>query len=125
MSVVFTPAEEAPNARMVVLYVWAIHSAAEDISDERVQSQSERARTMLVKLHANECVQGVLFKGIILRSKFSGETGDLRPAGRPGRVEVQGLCSPCDPDEWKKENGLLKLLSIYSRDCAVECFTDG
>ena len=123
MAVVFTPLQHSSSARKVCLFVWAIHGAAEDLTDERVQRQPEHARRELLRLRSTGEADGVILAGIILRSKLSGETEDLRPSGRQHDVEVLGMSVQADPRQW--DEGVLELLSYFLFGCALECYPGG
>ncbi|MBE3040823.1 MAG: DUF2357 domain-containing protein, partial [Chloroflexi bacterium] len=113
----FTPLGSPNDGLPLCLFVWAIHSAAEDPADERVQSQTMRAREALRRLTVPPSKLKAHLKGLILRSSIRGGARDLPSFGEADDVAVYGACVPADPAEWQKE-GVLAM-----RKCLHKCLS--
>lgn len=118
LAVVFSPLHRPVNGQMVCLFVWAIHSASEQPQDERVTGQPTRACRALRRLLDDEGRQGVILRGIILRSHLQGEVLDLPSASCGQEVDVYGACVPADPRAWHEKEGVFDL-----RYCLYDCLT--
>jgi len=115
LAVVFSPLDRAVGSQVVCLFVWAIHSAAEDPQDERVRKQPDRACEALRRLLDSKVRKDVTFRGIILRSRLQEGVLDLPSASCGQEVDVCGACVPADPRAWHEEEG------VFGRLLAVLC----
>jgi hypothetical protein len=123
MAVVFGPVSDSSGGQRVCLFIWAIHSAAEQSDDERVRTQPQRASEALVQLRNQQSLQGVAFRGYILRSHLRGDLSDLPPHTAASDTEVLGACVPSDPTTWHGREGIFGLrYALY--DCLTHV-TDG
>jgi len=116
----FCPVGGHKVGRDVCLFIWAIHSAAEKPTDERVKGQTHTAYQALSQLQEDARDDNIVFSGLLLRSRFDGGSADLPSAGSVGGTEVLGLSLPADPAEWRDE--LLELLRTAIGTCADTCF---
>jgi hypothetical protein len=123
MAVVFSSAERGTRGQRVCLFVWAIHSAAEEVDDPRIGTQTQRAGQALAQLREQERPQGTAFRGLILRSNLRGCVLDLPSYMAGSDVQVTGSCVPSDPVAWHGQEGVLGLrYTLY--DC-LTLVTDG
>ncbi len=120
----FSPTSLNANARRVLLFVWAIHSAVESLESEIVMTQPRRACQALLQLYRQNRRQihnkGVVFRGLILRSDFSGQVrviGENAATEDMGTIKVLGASLPAEPSVWSDpEHG--KSLQSFLRECA-------
>jgi len=116
VAVIFRPSGDGTQGRRVCLFVWAVHSAAEELDDPRVRTQTQRASEALARLRGHGQSEGTAFRGLILRSHLLGGVLDL-PTHSPGHdIEVTGACVPSDPRAWHGREGVFALrYALY--DC--------
>jgi hypothetical protein len=118
LAVVFTPSGFNSGGRHVCLLVWAIHSAAEEPHCPSVLDQTKRAGRALALLRRDGRASNTAFRGLILRSGFSGDVSDL-PSHRVDQdVDVIGARVPADPGIWHGQEGVFSL-----RYALYECLT--
>lgn len=123
MAVVFHPIDAAAGGRRACLFVWAIHSAAEEADSPQVLAQSQRAAAALARLRGQASSQGVAFRGLILRSHLSGGVLDLPAHSIARDIEVAGAYVPSDPRAWHGPEGVFGLRYVLY-DCVTHV-TDG